>query len=74
MLVRLSAWGTPEEQRVKSPMPLATALRALGTTAQQWAHSAELEKLRSYVEQLAKETSELNEAYERLPSCLPTAQ
>ncbi len=74
MLVRLSAWGTPEEQRVKSPMPPATALRALGTTAKQWAHSAELEELRSYVEQLAQGTGELDEAYEGLPSCLPTAQ
>lgn len=81
MLVRLSAWRTPERQRVKSPMPPATALRALGTTTQQWATSKELEQLRAYVEDLARETgqpSETSEAahegYEGLPSCLPSVQ
>ena len=77
MLVRLSAWREPAGQRVKSPMPPATALRALGTTTQQWATSNELEQMRAYVEDLARgtgqpsETSEAaHEGYEGLPSCL----
>lgn len=81
MLVRLSAWHTPTEQRVKSPMPPETALRALGTTTQQWASSKELEQLRAYVEQLARTTGQpsedpeaAQEGYEGLPSCLPSVQ
>lgn len=78
MLARLSAWGTPPEQRVKSPMPPATALRALGTSTQQWLHSKELEQLRAYVEGLVRDTPEAaqasKEGYEGLPSCLPSAQ
>jgi len=77
MLVRLSAWATPAKQRVKSPMPPATALPALGTTAQQWANSEDFEQLRAYVENLAQETDQVSEitaaageAYETLPSCL----
>ena len=77
MLVRLSAWRTPAQQRVKSPMPPATALPALGTTAQQWASSEDFEQLRAYVEHLARETDQpsevsttADETYEGLPSCL----
>jgi hypothetical protein len=78
MLVRLSAWRTPTEQRLKSPMPPATALPALGTTPQQWAASEELEQLRTYVEDLAlgkgrpsDASAAAAEGYEGLPSCLP---
>ena len=78
MLVRLSAWRTPAEQRVKSPMPPATALQALGTTAQQWAHSPELEGLRAYVEALSRASGQPSDiaaasknGYEALPRCLP---
>ncbi len=81
ILVRLSAWNIPAEQRVKSPMPPATALRALGTSAQQWAHSKELESVRAYVEELARGTGQpsetsaaARETYEGLPSCLPPVQ
>jgi hypothetical protein len=81
MLVRLSAWGSPEDKRVKSPMPPATALQTLGTTAQQWANSQELAQLRAYVEQLAlgtqqgsKDSLATGEVYEGLPSCLPPPQ
>jgi hypothetical protein len=78
MLARLSVWRAPEKQRVKSPMPPPTALRALGTTTQQWAVSEELEQLRAYVEHLVQETGQptdasaaADEGYEGLPSCLP---
>lgn len=78
MLARISAWVTPAEQRLKSPMPPATALPALGTTPQQWATSTALEQLRAYAEELARETGHSTEAinatqasYEALPSCLP---
>jgi len=81
MLVRLSAWSTPEDERVKSPMPPATALPALGIATDQWARSNEFEKLRAYVEQLAQKTGPSSEdpmvakeGYEALPSCLPPAQ
>jgi hypothetical protein len=81
MLVRLSAWRAPAERRVKSPMPPETALRALGTTAQQWSHSKELKQLRAYVEDLVRETGQASvnsaaaqEGYEALPSCLPPVQ
>ena len=79
MLVRLTAWRTPAKQRVKSPMPPETALPALGTTAQEWASSEEFEQLRAYVEKLARESDQQSavsaaagEAYEGLPSCLPS--
>lgn len=80
MLVRLSAWGTPAGQRVKSPMPPETALPRLGTTAHQWASSEDFEQLRAYVEELARQTGQPSEVtklagkeYEALPSCLPPA-
>jgi hypothetical protein len=80
MLVRLSAWRTPAEQRTKSPMPPATALHALGTTTQQWAGSEELERLRAYVEGLSRQEGQPSEVgdllkagYEALPRCLPAA-
>ena len=79
MLVRLSAWLTPATQRVKSPMPPATALPSLGTTEQYWASSDDLESMRAYVEGLARESNHpagdstaAVGAYEGLPSCLPT--
>jgi hypothetical protein len=77
MLVRLSAWRTPVEQRIKSPMPPATALRALGTTAQRWAQSEELDQLRAYLENLSPAQRQPDAAgasrpgYEALPPCLP---
>ena len=81
MLVRLSSWITPEDKRVKSPMPPATALPELGVNAEQWATSNELEQLRAYVEQLAQaagpsseDPAAVQEGYEGLPSCLPPAQ
>jgi hypothetical protein len=80
MLVRLSAWRTPVEQRVKSPMPPATALPELGTTTHRWAGSEELEMLRAYVEELSRREGRpstvaelLKEGYEALPRCLPAA-
>ncbi len=80
MLVRLSAWGTPIEQRVKSPMPPVTALPGLGTTTHRWADSEELELLRAYVEGLSRQEGQpstvaelLKEGYEALPRCLPAA-
>jgi len=80
MLVRLSAWRTPVEQRIKSPMPPATALAGLGTTTHRWAGSEELEKLRAYVEGLSLRDGQpstvaelLKEGYEALPRCLPGA-
>jgi mono/diheme cytochrome c family protein len=78
MLVRLSAWRTPVEQRIKSPMPPAMALQALGTTTQRWAASEELERLRAYVEALSRDEGQpsdvaelLKAGYEALPRCLP---
>lgn len=81
MLVRLSAWNTPEDKRVKSPMPPVTALPELGITTEKWASSNELEQLRAYVEELARDTGQpsddpaaAQEGYEGLPACLPSAQ
>ncbi len=79
MLVRLSAWSAPAWQRVKSPMPPATALPALGTNEQQWATSEDFEQMRAYVEDLVRKTDQqaeevaavAGEAYEGLPPCLP---
>ena len=78
MLVRLSAWGTPVEQRAKSPMPPATAIQRLGLSARQWASSEDLALLRGYLEELSRqqgrapEVSELlKDGYEALPRCLP---
>ena len=80
MLVRLSAWRTPVEQRIKSPMPPATALPGLGTTAQRWAASEELQRLRAYLERMSRVEGEpsaalelLQDGYEALPQCLPPA-
>jgi hypothetical protein len=80
MLVRLSAWGTPVDQRIKSPMPPATALQTLGTTTQRWAASEELERLRAYLEGLSRRDGQptdvgelLKAGYEALPGCLPAA-
>jgi hypothetical protein len=80
MLVRLSAWRTPVEQRVKSPMPPATALQALGTATQRWAASEELERLRAYLEGLSRREGKpsdvaelLKGGYEALPRCVPAA-
>jgi hypothetical protein len=80
MLVRLSAWRTPVEQRVKSPMPPVTALPVLGTTTHRWAVSEELEMLRTYVEGLSRQQGQpstfaelLKDGYEALPGCLPAA-
>ena len=77
LLVRLSAWRAPADQRIKSPMPPETALRALGTTPQQWAASDELVQLRAYVEAIARsdgqpDVTQLPQGgYEALPACLP---
>jgi hypothetical protein len=80
MLVRLLAWRTPVEQRVKSPMPPATAMHALGTTTRQWANSEELEVLRAYLEGLTRQAGLpsdpgelLKHGYEGLPKCLSDA-
>jgi hypothetical protein len=77
MLVRLSAWRTPEPQRVKSPMPPPTALRALGSTAQQWREGEALQELRAYVAALVRQegrsaeiTELVKDGYEALPKCL----
>ena len=81
MLVRLSAWRTPLDQRVKSPMPPPMFLQVLGIPAQGWAGSEELELLRDYVERLAREEGRpsdvdalLKDGYEALPRCLPGPQ
>ena len=79
MLVRLTAWEIPPDHRAKTPMPPVTAMRALGTSADQWAVSKELEAMRDYVEELAREAGQATETsagayqnYEALPSCLPS--
>jgi hypothetical protein len=81
LLVRLSAWRTPAEQRAKSPMPPATALRGLGTTPHRWTGSEELEQLRIYLEDLTRRDGRasaiaelLKDGYEALPRCLPDAK
>jgi hypothetical protein len=81
MLVRLSAWRTPVNQRAKSPMPPSTALPGLGTTTHRWTGSEELEQLRSYVEELTRRDGRpyavaelLKDGYEALPRCLPDAK
>jgi hypothetical protein len=78
ILVRLSAWRPQTGQRVKSPMPPETALSILGTSAQPWASSEELERLRGYVEELSRREGKpsdvdalLKDGYEALPRCLP---
>jgi hypothetical protein len=80
MLVRLSAWRTPVGQRVKSPMPPATALRELGTTMHAWTGSADLGQLRAYIEGLVVQDGRpadmvelVKDGYESLPRCLPDA-
>jgi hypothetical protein len=77
MLVRLSAWGVPGDQRVKSPMPPPTALRTLGTTSHSWPQSEELAMMRTYVEGLVRQEGRpsdvgeiLKGGYEALPTCL----
>jgi hypothetical protein len=81
MLIRLSAWNIPAEQRVKSPMPPATALAVLGTSSHRWAESEELAQLRAYVETLAREDGPAPDpdqlskgGYEALPRCLPAQE
>jgi hypothetical protein len=78
MLVRLAAWRSPADQRVKSPMPPPTFLQGLGIPAQRWAGSEDLELLRDYVERLARREGKAsdggapwNNDYEALPRCLP---
>jgi hypothetical protein len=78
MLVRLTAWRTPAEQRVKSPMPPAMFLRRLGLATEPRMLNEELELMRQYLEELvAREggSSGVNEllkdGYEALPQCLP---
>lgn len=78
ILVRLSAWRTPVEQRVKSPMPPATTMQRLGISTQQWASSEDLALLRGYVEELSRQQGRpsdvselLKDGYEALPRCLP---
>ena len=80
MLVRLSAWRTPAEQRVKSPMPPPTALPGLGTTTHRWVGSEEFELLRTYLESISRQQGQpsnvselLKDGYEALPRCLPAA-
>lgn len=80
MLVRLSAWQTPADRRVKSPMPPQTVLPVLGTTPRQWAASDELEQLRAYLAALVRHDGQPAVAgqlpqggYEALPACLPPA-
>ena len=80
ILVRLSAWRTAVDKRVKSPMPPETALPGLGATAQSWGRSDELELLLSYVADLnrregkASDVDELlKDGYEALPRCLTEA-
>lgn len=78
--LRLSEWHMPAGQRVKSPMPPATALPGMGTTTHQWTASKELEGLRAYVETLARQNGQpstvaelVKYGYESLPPCLPVA-
>jgi hypothetical protein len=78
MLVRLSAWHTPVDRRIKSPMPPVTAVQALGMVPERWTRSDELELLRSYVEKLSRQEGQptkvdelLKDGYEALPACLP---
>ena len=77
MLVRLSAWRTPIEQRIKSPMPPVTALHGLGTTTEHWTRGSDLAELRGYVEALTQQQGHptdvaalLKNGYEALPGCL----
>jgi hypothetical protein len=72
MLVRLAGWHSPADPRAKSPMPPPTFLQALGISAQRWAVSEELERLRDYLEKLAPpQGGGRMEHYESLPRCLP---
>jgi len=78
MLVRLTAWRTPTNQRVKSPMPPAMFLRRSGLSAELRMESEELELMRQYLDGLVAQggrSSEINEllkdGYEALPQCLP---
>ena len=80
MLVRLSAWRDPVDQRVKSPMPPAMFLQALGIPTQQWSGGDELERLREYLAELSRRDGRpsdagelLRDGYEALPRCLPEA-
>jgi len=77
MLVRLTAWRTPANQRVKSPMPPAMFLRRLGLSTEFGMQSEELELMRQYLEGLVARggrSSDVNEllkdGYEALPRCL----
>jgi hypothetical protein len=61
-------------------MPPVTALPALGTTSHRWEGSDEFERLRIYVEGLARQqglpsdpAELLKGGYEALPRCLPLA-
>jgi hypothetical protein len=61
-------------------MPPATALRELGTTMHAWSGSADLERLRAYIEGLVVQDGRpadlvelVKDGYESLPGCLPGA-
>jgi hypothetical protein len=79
MLVRLAAWHTRPEQRLKSPMPPPTAILASGDAIEHWAASAELKSLRKSVEALARAQGQptdiiqlVKDGYDALPRCLST--
>ena len=77
MAVRLSAWHTPAERRIKSPMPPELHIASIGLTAQRWADSHALATLRERVEGFLRSAAPVADqagrgepAYEALPRCL----
>ncbi len=71
---RLSMAGVPETARRVSPMPPAAALASRGIDPHQWAGSPELATLKQGIVtrlRVPSPASLLQQAYERLPPCLP---
>jgi dienelactone hydrolase/mono/diheme cytochrome c family protein len=75
ILHRLELWRLPARDRPRSPMPPVHTLGPTGSSAQEWATSAELESLRTYLTQELEARGVdvrkvLDTPYEHQPACL----
>ncbi len=79
LYVRLASWQLAAQERSKTPMPPATALRSLHLAESAWRDSAELARLSGYVRDALQSESGrapelgalLAKGYESLRPCLP---
>ena len=78
---RLSMWRRQGRERAKTPMPPEPALVVHGLSAPAWASHPDLDRLRRHAAELIRAQGDTpprlaemtSRAYERLSSCLPTA-